>query len=31
MNYWLFKSEPTTYGIDHLAKDKVTEIGRAHV
>ena len=23
-NYWLFKSEPTTYGIDHLAKDKVT-------
>jgi predicted RNA-binding protein with PUA-like domain len=24
MNYWLFKSEPTTYGIDHLAKDKVT-------
>ena len=24
MNYWLFKSEPTTYGIDHLARDKVT-------
>jgi predicted RNA-binding protein with PUA-like domain len=24
MNYWLFKSKPTTYGIDHLAKDKVT-------
>jgi predicted RNA-binding protein with PUA-like domain len=24
MNYWLFKSEPTTYGIHHLAKDKVT-------
>ena len=24
MNYWLFKSEPTTYGIDHLAKDKTT-------
>ena len=24
MAYWLFKSEPTTYGIDHLAKDKVT-------
>ena len=24
MNYWLFKSEPTTYGIDHLAKDKAT-------
>ena len=24
MNYWLFKSEPTTYGIDHLVKDKVT-------
>ena len=24
MRYWLFKSEPTTYGIDHLAKDKVT-------
>jgi predicted RNA-binding protein with PUA-like domain len=24
MNYWLFKSEPTTYGIDHLEQDKVT-------
>ncbi|HEX5094149.1 MAG TPA: EVE domain-containing protein [Burkholderiales bacterium] len=24
MNYWLFKSEPSTYGIDHLAADKVT-------
>jgi predicted RNA-binding protein with PUA-like domain len=24
MNYWLFKSEPTTYGIDHLAKDRST-------
>ena len=24
MSYWLFKSEPTTYGIDHLARDKVT-------
>ena len=24
MSYWLFKSEPTTYGIDHLEKDKVT-------
>ena len=24
MNYWLFKSEPVTYGIDHLAQDKVT-------
>jgi predicted RNA-binding protein with PUA-like domain len=24
MSYWLFKSEPTTYGIDHLSKDKVT-------
>ena len=24
MNYWLFKSEPSSYGIDHLAKDKVT-------
>ena len=22
--YWLFKSEPTTYGIDHLAKDGAT-------
>jgi predicted RNA-binding protein with PUA-like domain len=24
MNYWLFKSEPATYGIAHLAKDKAT-------
>jgi predicted RNA-binding protein with PUA-like domain len=24
MQYWLFKSEPTTYGIDHLAKDRTT-------
>ena len=24
MSCWLFKSEPTTYGIDHLAQDKVT-------
>ena len=24
MNYWLFKSEPSTYGIADLAKDKVT-------
>jgi predicted RNA-binding protein with PUA-like domain len=24
MKYWLFKSEPSTYGIDHLAQDKVT-------
>ena len=24
MKYWLFKSEPSTYGIDHLANDKVT-------
>jgi predicted RNA-binding protein with PUA-like domain len=24
MNYWLFKSEPTTYGIDHLARDRIT-------
>lgn len=24
MNYWLFKSEPSTYGIDHLAKDRNT-------
>ncbi len=24
MNHWLFKSEPATYGIDHLARDKVT-------
>lgn len=24
-NYWLMKSEPITYGIDHLKKDKRTE------
>ena len=24
MNYWLFKSEPNVYSIDHLAKDKKT-------
>jgi predicted RNA-binding protein with PUA-like domain len=24
MRYWLIKSEPTTYGIDHMAKDKTT-------
>jgi len=24
MKYWLFKSEPSTYGIDDLAKDRVT-------
>jgi predicted RNA-binding protein with PUA-like domain len=24
MKYWLLKSEPSTYGIDHLAKDKAT-------
>jgi predicted RNA-binding protein with PUA-like domain len=24
MNYWLFKSEPATYGIDHLAQDRIT-------
>jgi predicted RNA-binding protein with PUA-like domain len=24
MNYWLFKSEPTTYGIDDLSKDGTT-------
>lgn len=24
MSYWLFKSEPITYGIDHLNKDKTT-------
>ena len=24
MKHWLFKSEPGTYGIDHLAKDKRT-------
>ena len=25
MRYWLMKSEPTTYGIDHLVQDKVTQ------
>lgn len=25
MNYWIFKTEPSTYGIDDLAKDQVTE------
>lgn len=24
MRHWLFKSEPETYGIDHLRKDKTT-------
>lgn len=24
MKYWLFKSEPLTYGIDHLKRDKTT-------
>jgi predicted RNA-binding protein with PUA-like domain len=24
MNYWLFKSEPSQYGIDDLARDQVT-------
>ncbi len=24
MKYWLFKSEPTTYSIDHLARDRLT-------
>jgi predicted RNA-binding protein with PUA-like domain len=27
MRYWLIKSEPTTYGIDHIAKDKTTSWG----
>ena len=27
MRYWLFKSEPTTYGIDHMARDKTTSWG----
>ncbi len=27
MRYWLIKSEPTTYGIDQLAKDKKTSWG----
>ena len=25
MKYWLLKSEPSTYGIDDLAKDKAYE------
>src|SRR3954454_5953878 len=24
MRYWLIKSEPSTYGIDHMARDKKT-------
>jgi predicted RNA-binding protein with PUA-like domain len=24
MRYWLIKSEPTTYGIEHMARDKKT-------
>ena len=24
MRYWLIKSEPTTYGIDHMARDRKT-------
>ena len=24
MRYWLIKSEPTTYGIEHMARDKTT-------
>jgi predicted RNA-binding protein with PUA-like domain len=24
MRYWLIKSEPVTYGIDHMARDKTT-------
>ena len=24
MRYWLIKSEPSTYGIEHMAKDKTT-------
>ena len=24
MSYWLFKSEPSTYGIDHMARDRTT-------
>ena len=24
MRYWLIKSEPTTYGIDHMARDRTT-------
>ena len=27
MRYWLIKSEPITYGIDHIAKDKKTSWG----
>ncbi|MDB5863977.1 MAG: hypothetical protein JWO70_1783 [Betaproteobacteria bacterium] len=27
MRYWLIKSEPTTYGIDHIAKDRTTSWG----
>ena len=27
MRYWLIKSEPTTYGIEHMAKDKKTSWG----
>ena len=27
MRFWLIKSEPSTYGIDHIAKDKKTSWG----
>ena len=27
MRYWLIKSEPTTYGLDHMARDKKTSWG----
>ena len=27
MRYWLIKSEPLTYGIDHMAKDRKTSWG----
>jgi predicted RNA-binding protein with PUA-like domain len=27
MRYWLVKSEPSTYGIDHMARDKKTSWG----
>ena len=27
MRYWLIKSEPTTYGIEHMARDKKTSWG----
>jgi len=27
MRYWLIKSEPTTYGIAHMARDKTTSWG----